>query len=346
MGILQSACGWLAAAIITAAATPSFSQTESSVESTRAVASPDGKRTVVVDRFSPVVDGQAERFSGRMMLRVTSNDGLPARQRYIEASQARVIQPPVWLEDSGLCAFVYNVAKNSNGIVYFEPATNRAVQVEFVMPARHMAASGQIEQELTSLEITEFTESETLKTRNIPWKGGSAFPLVIQPLPRFEGQPYGLDFYRQINAALGAYRDFLQKNSLEKLELEQASESFSADEKWLGLLACSPKASWALSVPLSMNDPAQVLSGSKAQRLADIPLSCSQTTDTQGEMPIHDSRFLTGWKGSATLLVLQETYDTESDEPITTPIREVNVNSGAVSDLATTASVSAAPSSN
>src|SRR5687768_2419366 len=81
-------------------------RTTSQVESSRAVTSEDGKRTVVVDRLTPVVDGEAERFSGRMLVRVSATDGSAPRQRYIEASQVRVIQPPVWLDNSRVCAFV------------------------------------------------------------------------------------------------------------------------------------------------------------------------------------------------------------------------------------------------
>src|SRR5690606_30145231 len=133
---------------------------------------------------------------------------------------------------------------------------NRALQVEFVMPARQMAASGNVEQELTSLEITEFAGQETFKVRNVPWEGGSAFPIVLKPLPPFWGQPYDVAFYNQVNTALSAYKDFLKKHNMQHLEPEQASESFSEDGKWLGLLACDTGKSWLVGVPLESGEPA------------------------------------------------------------------------------------------
>lgn len=342
--MFKSACKWLTIGLLITAASPLPGQTESSVESTRSVQSPDGSKTVTVDRFTPVVDGQAERFSGRMLLRVTSNDGSAARQRYVEATQVRVMQPPVWIDGSRLCAFVYNVSKNSNGIVYFEPESNRALQVEFVMPTRYMAASGQIEQELTSLEITEFTESETLKTRNIPWKGGSAFPLVIKPLPDFQGQPWGLEFYREVNTALTAYRDFLKKHSINRLELEQASESFSPDEKWLGLLACNAQESWVLSIPLNINNAVQALSTAKAHRITGLQLSCMLQTDNgDAETTFYDRRYLTAWRDASHMHVVRESYDTESDEPVTQAIRLIDIGTGEMTDLATTATAVSPP---
>jgi hypothetical protein len=277
-----------------------------------------------------------------MLLRVAGTDGAPARQRYIEASQVRVSQPPVWLDGSRLCAFVYNVAKNSNGIVYFEPEANRAIQVEIVMPARQMAASGKVEQELTSLEITEFVGTETLKTRNIPWNGGSAFPVVLPPLPPFQGQPYGLDFFNQVNSALASYKDFLKKNSLTRLEPEQASESFSPDEKWLGLLACAETGGRVVGVPLGSHDAKQVLSRSRVAPLKDVALSCAQHTASESTEPaMSDSRYLTGWKAGEILQVLRESYGAESDEPVVTPMLQLNVATGAVTDMPTTATAAA-----
>lgn len=333
---------WIMAAGIFVAAAVTMAASDTNVESTRPVESSDGLKTAVVDRFISVVDGEAERFSGRMLLRVQSKDGTAARQRYIEASQVRVIQPPVWLDGSRLCAFVYNVAKNSNGIVYFEPETNRALQVEFVMPARQMAASGNIEQELTSLEITEFAGQETLKVRNVPWQGGSAFPLVLKPLPEFWGQPYDVGFYKQVNAAIAAYKQFLKKHDMQHLEPEQASESFSADGKWLGLLACEAERSWLLGIPLESAEPAVQLERVRATPVQNVSLSCAQHLAGEVDTSLTDSRYLTGWKSDTVLQVLQETYGAESEEPVVTPIAHLDMISGSMTGQGTTATKSAA----
>lgn len=332
---------WLTVAMIMTAGVGS-GKSDTAVESTRAVESPDGKKTVVVDRFTPAVDGQVDRFSGRMLLRVTSKDGAPARQRYIEASQVRVIQPPVWLDGSRLCAFVYNVAKNSSGIVYFEPETNRAVQVEFVRPARTMAASGKTEFELMSLEVTEFAGTETLRTHNIPWKGGSAFPLVIDELPEYQGQPFSLEFYNKVNRALASYRAFLKKHNLKALEPEQASESFSADEKWLGLLACGGDAAWVVGVPLGASTTEQALAQTRVAALPGVNLSCMQHSAADSTEPsMDDNRFLTAWKPDNVLEVIRESYGAESDEPEMKVLKALDMATGRVSDLSTTAPAAA-----
>ncbi len=334
----------VATAVLLMAGSVAFAQTDSKVESSRAAVSPDGKRTVVIDRFTPVVDGEAERFSGRMLVRVTSNDGSPAKQRYIEASQVRVIQPPVWIDGSRVCAFVYNVAKNSNGIVYFEPETNRALQVEFVMPARQMAASGQVEQELTSLEVSEFTAQGTLKITNVPWKGGSAFPLVLPPLPAFDGTPYGKEFLAQLDGALAAYKNFARQNSVESLEPEQASESFNSNESWLGLLACGGADSFLLGIPLRPGTAADTLAAAKLVKVPGLTLSCKHQTAGEGHAEmVEEGRFLTEWKSDTSLQVTRETYDVQTDAPILTPVLTLNVQTGAVQDHATTATKAAPP---
>lgn len=325
------------AAVILLAGPSVWAQSDTTVESSRAVASPDGSKTAVVDRFTPVVDGEEERFSGRMLIRVSSADGSGARQRYIEASQVRVIQPPVWIDNSRVCAFVYNVAKNSNGIVYFVPEANRALQVEFVMPTRQMAASGQLEQELTSLEVTEFSGQDTVMIRNVPWKGGSAFPLVLSELPAFDGRPYGMDFLNRLNNALAAYKDFLQQNSLPSLEPEQASESFNNSESWVGMLACGGTDFYVVSVPLLQEAPSEVLSKAKIQQVPGILLGCSQQAAGEGFDPVQEEgRYLTAWQDDTTLQVIKETYDLETDAPKVTPVMSLNVTTGAVQNLSTT----------
>lgn len=324
-------------AVILLAGSAVWAQTDTKVESSRAVSSPDGKKTAVVDRFTPVVDGEAERFSGRMLVRVTSNDGGPARQRYIEASQVRVIQPPVWIDDSRVCAFVYNVAKNSNGIVYFEPESNRALQVEFVMPTRQMAASGQLEQELTSLEVTEFSAQETLKISNVPWKGGSAFPLVLSQLPSFDGSPYGVEFFKHLNNSLTAYKDFLKRNGVKSLEPEQASESFNENDTWLGLLACGSSDSYLVGVPLRQEPATEVLGAARIVKVPGLSLSCGYHAAGEGFEPaMEEERYLTEWKNENLLQVMKETYDMETDAPKTSVLFSLDVSTGNVHDQATT----------
>ena len=318
-----------AAAVLLMCANCLWAQSDTKVESSRAVTSPDQTRTVVVDRFTPVVDGQPERFSGRMLVRVKSADGSQTRQRYIEASQVRVIQPPVWVDDSRVCAFVYNVAKNSNGIVYFEPETNRALQVEFVMPSRQMAASGKVEQELTSLEVTEFSGQDVFRTRNVPWHGGSAFPLVLPPLPEFEGRPYDVAFLNSLNTAIQVYKEFLKKHNLTSLEPEQASESFNGKETWLGLLACGGADSFLLGVPLKQTQPTAVLDKVRIARVPDLMLACSQRSASEGgEQSMIESRFLTAWEDMDTLQVMKESYGTETEAPLVEPVFSLDAKTG------------------
>lgn len=323
----------VAVAFILAGSTFAFAQSDTKVESSRAVKSPDGTKSVMVDRFTPVVDGEPERFSGRMLVRVTATDGSPVRQRYIEASQVRVIQPPVWIDDSKICAFVYNVAKNSNGIVYFNPETNRALQVEFVMPTRNMAASGMAEQELTSLEVTEFSGAETFKIRNIPWNGGSAFPLVLPELPAFNGQPYDATFLNQLNTALESYKTFLKTNGVESLEPEQASESFTADESWLGLLACAGADSYLVGIPLTPGEHQKVLDRARIVKVKNLSLSCSQhAAGETNDQPMVDSRYLTQWSDASHLQVVEESYGAESETPVASNIVTLDVKSGDVKE--------------
>lgn len=316
-------------------------QTDSRVESTRAVASPDGKRTAVVDRLVPVIDGEAERFSGKMLFRVTAADGTPPRQRYLEASQARVIQPPVWIgDDARVCAFVYNIAKNSNGMVYFEPDANRTIQVEFVMPMRSMAASGREESELTSFEVTEYTpdlKGEPMTILNVPYEGASVFPLAVGKLPAFTGVPYGEDFYRKLDASLKNYRALLAKYKIANLEPEQASESFSENGRWLGLLACGGEKSYLVAVPLKEGGEGEQM---RLVPVAGIQLNCGDyaSADTEN-FHEQDSRYLTQWKNDTTVDVMRETYDPENDRAILTSVASLNVMTGALkvnADAATT----------
>ena len=112
-------CVYLLALLLFAAPKLCAAGQDVQIESSQAVKSPDGLYTVIVDRLMPVVDGSPERYSGRMVVRISAGDtSAPVRQRFIEATQVRFLDQPIWLENSKWCAFVYNVAKNAFGLVY------------------------------------------------------------------------------------------------------------------------------------------------------------------------------------------------------------------------------------
>jgi hypothetical protein len=322
---------------LAAGAGAGFARSDMKVESTREIPSPAGDRSVVVDRLSPVENGAPERFSGRMIIRVKSA-GKPPRQRYVEASQVRVIQPPVWLDGDRLCAYVYNIAKNSNGTVYYEPDSNAAYQVEFVQTSRRMGATGQVEQELTSFDVVELT-SKTTTIHNVPHGGASVFPLVLAKIPAFDGAPYGLDFYGRLKASVQAYEDFLAKRDLEPFEPEQASESFSSDNKWASLLACSGKNAYVCVVPLDAPGAAEALKKAIVLPLPGVDLGCSGRAETEHSESESNAHYSTAWTGAKTVQVLRETFGSEDESSQKSAVFTINVDNGKITPASPSAAI-------
>jgi hypothetical protein len=314
---------FLASALVVAVTGFGAAAQDVQVESLPPVKSPDGKHAVIVDRLLPVVDGQAERYSGRMVLRISSGDSTaPVKQRFLEATQVRFLDNPMWLESSPWCAFVYNVAKNASGIVYMNAESGRAIQIELVAPTRRMGATQELEQEMTSLEVSDHG-ANVLRTHNIPLKGGSAFPLVLKKLPAFKGKPFGLATLTEVIAALEAYHQFLANLGTQSLELEQASEAFSADGKRLAVLACADTQQYLVIAPTAAESPTSAFQAVKTVKLdASLKLSCKVSSEQIGNESEAeasstggDFRFVTSWKDNGSVQIEREVFGAEDDEP-------------------------------
>lgn len=287
------------------------------VESSKPVASPDGRRSVVVDRLFPVVDGEAENFSGRMVVRVSdSASTTPPRQRFLEASQVRLLQPAQWMDDTW-AAFVYNIAKSANGIVYMNAESGRALQLEVVAPPRRMGASNTVEQEITSFDVTDHGTSIS-RFHNIPFGGGTAFPLYLKQIPGLDGKPYPLDFLKQVDAAIQAYDAFANRLGVPFVEPEQASESFSPDAKKLALLICTgPRAALLLLNLDAANAEAALQKAIVVPLGESVQLSC-RFQHRDGEEPAEEqqsaaSRYTTAWQPDGSVAVEREIFSTEDD---------------------------------
>jgi hypothetical protein len=279
------------------------------IVSSRATASPDAKRSAVVDHILKVEDGEADPNSGGMVLRVTDKStSSVTRQTYVEGTQVRVLQPPVWLDDNW-CAYTYNIAKNANGMVYLNTQSGEGYQVELVAPPRRMGATNTVEQEVTSLDVT-LLGANPVRIHNVPWRGGSAFPLRLSPLARFEGKPYDKPFVDELAKAIGKYREFCTANSVTAVEPEQASESFSPDESRLALLACADHKPVMCMVALKDETAPRLIP------LGDeVKLNCAtaQDTATDPNDPAGNSRFATSWKAETHVAVEREVFDSEND---------------------------------
>jgi hypothetical protein len=285
-------------------------------QSTAAISSPGKQYTAVVDRLLKVNDaGETDQFSGGMMLRVLdSTTSTALRQQYVEGTQVRTLDAPVWLDDTW-CAYTYNIAKNANGMVYLNAGTGVAYQLEIVAPPRRMGATNTIEQEVTSIDVNVLGTSTT-HIHNVPWKGGSAFPLRLKPLPRFDRKPFGPAFLKELDAGVQQYFALCADNGFASLDVEQASESFNAAEDYVAVLACSDKGPVLSLVP--------VASGKTESRLykleGDMTLNCATppaAADNSGKTPAPDptdyARYTTSWKDSETALVEREVFSAENE---------------------------------
>ncbi|MCX7626112.1 MAG: hypothetical protein N2Z21_07870 [Candidatus Sumerlaeaceae bacterium] len=309
-------------------------------DSTRPVVSPDGKKSIVVDRIFRVIDGEPERYPSRMVVRISDLGSTTTRQRRLEASQVRLLNPPRWL-DTQWAAFTYNISKNANGVVYVNSDTGEALQMEFVALRRRMAATDVVEVELTSFEVTEYANRIT-RVSNITRRNRSVFPLFLRPLPPYDTSPFPWVFADQVRAALQAYHNFLTKHGIHTLRLEQASESFAPEDKMLAALACADGRPIALLSPMEAESPAAALERVNLFPLdADVTLNClaesgsppgdvptSSTISEDGESLGHfgELAFRTSWKNEQTALVEQEVFESEEGEPHREPLYALHID--------------------
>ncbi|MBX7246647.1 MAG: hypothetical protein K1X53_14215 [Candidatus Sumerlaeaceae bacterium] len=345
-GILTAA----AAGIVVGLAGLAFAA-QTKVETGKPVVSRDKSRMVAVDREFPVVEGELDRFSGRMIIRVTDSGGTTTQQRIVEASQVRLLQPPRWL-DNQWTAFSYNVSKNANGVVYLDADGGSALQVEFVATSRRMGATNKVETELTALDVTEY-KGKPQRLRNLVFGGGSVFPIYLKKLPAYANEPFATDFLADLRAGISAYRDFLKAHKLDGITLEQGSESFSPDESAAASLACAGGQPVVLIVSLKAASAKAALEKAGVGNLgAEIKLVCSIDTpddDDAGKPgdPKPDAtsdfdrfRFVTSWKDNQTVLVEKEVFETEEEAPHKEALYSVTLD-GKVSKLEVAPSVPA-----
>jgi len=314
-----------------------WAQIRTLTESTKPVVSPDGSRSIIVDRIYRIIDGEPERYPSRMLVRIIDAGGTSTRQRRLEASQIRLLNSPRWF-DPRWVAFTYNISKNANGVVYVDALTADALQIEFVALRRHMAATDSIETELTSLDVTEYTGKNVTRVSNITRRNRAVFPLLLRPIPPYDTSPFPLVFAEQIKAALKAYHDFLAKRGYHLFSIEEASESFDKEEKHMAALACIDGRPYLLISPLEAETPAAAMEQVKtAALMSDIKLICleSVTTathsadenssstvpeDTEPAGHFGEYRFRTSWKDETTVLVEQEIFESEEQEPRRVPL--------------------------
>lgn len=330
----------LPAVLAIACAGLGFAASDVKVESSRAVSSPDGSRSVVVDHLIPIVDGEAERYSGRMLVRVADEGGTATKQRFMETSQIRLISPGRWMDDQWF-TFTYDISKNSRGVVAFNANSGRAVQVESVRTTRKMGATGKVETELTDLEIADYGDTIT-RVRNVTRNLKSVFPLYLTDLTYLVGKPIAREHVTEIENALRALAEFKEKNSAEDLLLEEASESFNPSDTHMAVLACKAAKPQLLIVPTNAPSADDALAGAKLSELGDdVKLTClfepvegfesedetapdettPQAPDTVGQDESNPApseqfggmRFATSWKNEGTVLIEMESFETEDE---------------------------------
>jgi len=303
-------------------------------DSTKPLASPDASRVIVVDRIFRVIDGEPERYPSRLLVRITDAGGTVTRQRRIDASQVRLLNPPRWI-DNRWAAFTYNISKNANGVVYVDTLTAEALQIEFVELRRRMAATETIEVELTSFEVTEYG-TEVVRVSNITRRNRSVFPLFLRPLPPYDTTPFPWVFAEQVRTAMRAYHDFLKQRAIRSLRIEEASESFAPEDKSMAALACSDNRPIALICPMEAESPAAALARVTIFQLdpdidltcaADLPASAADTPtsstiseDSEKLGRFGEYRFCTSWRDENTALVEQEFFESEEQEPHREPL--------------------------
>lgn len=332
-----------------------FAAKEARIESTRPVLSPDKKVSIVVDQISPIVDGEPERYSGRLMIRLTSPEGKTLRQRFVEASQVRLLNQPFWL-DSQWCAFTYNISKNSTGVALVDVEKGRVLVAEIVSTSRKMSATRSVQTEVTDLEVADYGDTVT-RISNITHGCGSVFPLHIDriyPQGSTELQPATLR--TSLEQSLSAWSDFLTKNKLSSVRLEQSTESFSGDDKMMATLGCADGKAAVILVPVTAESARKALEGARVIPAGvDMALSCLQDTPEESdddsaastsETPSGSEnavRYSTSWKGSSEVLVERETFVNEEEAPKKETVLTVTTDGKVTVSPAATTTATATP---
>jgi hypothetical protein len=335
------------------------------VESSKPVKSADGSRSIVVDHLIPVLDGEPERFSGKLLVRATDNAGTTTRQRYMETSQIRLIGPGKWLDERWF-SFAYDVSKNSKGVVAFNSNDGSAIQVESVITSRRMGATGKIENEITDLEIADYGDTIT-RLRNVTRDQKSIFPLYIQDLGFLTGKNLSLDNISEIQNALSSYRELQESMHVQSLTLEEASESFNGGGTHMATLACRDAKPVVLIIPLNAPSAVEALNDLKLAELGDeIRLTCQSERDVplsteEGEQPettpgdaaaaeseaateneqFGGQRYTTSWKNDGTAQIEKEIFESEEESARRIPLYQFTI-AGALKKLAVESTPTAA----
>ena len=327
---------WPLAVILAVGLMANFARADVRIESTRASVSPDGNYRLVVDHVMPIMDGEADRYSGKMVVRVTDAEGTSTLRRPVETSQVSVIQTPKWLS-SQVAACYYNIKKNASGTLFVDLSVGGVLQVECVAPTRKRAATGKIEALLTNLEVIAYG-SVSERVSNVTRNGASVFPLLLKPLPVMDNAPLPLEVFQEVVDALKAWHMFLKANNVTNWQREVASESFSPDEKHLAVLGCVGDKPVLFIAPLGAASASEGLKNTKMVKLdASIEVNCARdiraasSEDTPEDDPPSSEgefggyRFTTVWKDSQSVEVIRETFETEDQGVQKEAYLEVNL---------------------
>jgi len=327
---------WPLAVFLAVGLMTNFARADVRIESTRASVSPDGSHKVVVDHVMPVMEGEADRYSGKMVVRVVDADGTTTLRRPVETSQISVIQTPKWLSPQ-VAACYYNIKKNAAGTLFVDLSVGGVLQVECVAPARKRAATGKIEALLTNLEVIAYG-AQSERVSNVTRNGASVFPLVLKPLPVMDNAPLPLEAFQEVVDALKAWHDFLKAKNVTTWQREVASESFSPDEKHLAVLGCVEGKPVLFIAPLGAASANEGLAKTKMIKLDEsIEVNCardlrtpSSDEATEEDPPSSEGefggyRFTTAWKDSQSVEVIKETFETEDQALQKVPYLEVNL---------------------
>lgn len=294
-----------------------LARTDVRVDSTKPSLSADGTRALIVDRISAAPASDAESGAERLKIRLTDSQGTATRQRTVEVSAARSVEPAIWI-DSRWAAFVYNVQKNSNGMVYYDSENNHAVLAEIVALSRRMGATGKIETELTSVDVIDYGSTVT-RTRNVTHNGGSVFPVFVKQVPVFQGKPFADPFRAQLEEGINAYREFCKARASDGVKLEQASESFSDADDHMAILAGIAGKPALVLISLKSANAVEALRTAQVIVLGpEVALSCmSENADSSNPEAAGQetySRLTTGWRDDTHALVQREVFDTDNDK--------------------------------